>query len=66
MADPQNISDDPDEESISGSTPDPESDDDMLQNAQDVGMQQEEDEEHPEEIDIARDMNNAEEEFKED
>lgn len=41
--------------------PDVESDDDLLQNAHDVGLQLDEDEEHPEEVDIGRDVDNAEE-----
>ena len=49
------------ETSISGSTPDPESDDDLLQDVHDVGEQLGEDEEHPKEIDIARDINKTEE-----
>ena len=48
------------EQSISGTTPDPESDDDTLQNAQDVGQQLGEDTEHPEELDIARDIDKGE------
>jgi len=51
-----------DEHSISGTTP--ESDDDTLQNAQDMGQQLEEDVEHPQEIDIARDIDKAEEELR--
>lgn len=38
------------EQEVSGSTPDPASDDDMLQNAQAVGGQQGEDSEHPQEL----------------
>jgi hypothetical protein len=48
------------EQSVSGDMPDPESDDDTLQNAQDMGMQLDEDDEHPQEIDIARDIDRAE------
>jgi len=48
------------EQSVSGSSPDPESDDDTLANAQAVGMQLLEDVEHPQEIDIARDIDAAE------
>lgn len=49
-----------DEESVSGSMPDPESDDDTLKNAQAVGMQAGESTEHPEELDIARDIDHGE------
>lgn len=42
------------EQAVSGSTPDPESDDDTLQNAQDVGLQLDEDEEHPKELNSAK------------
>lgn len=48
------------EESISGDTPNPDSDDDTLENAHAVGEQLDEDEEHPKPIDIARDIDNAE------
>ncbi len=48
------------EESISVDMPDPESDDDMLANAHAVGTQLDEDYEHPEEVDIARDVDAAE------
>jgi len=54
------------EESVSGSEPDPESDDDLLANAQAVGEQLGEDPEHPEEIDIARDIDAAEKAHQED
>ena len=50
-----------DEQSMSGSTPHPESDDDLLENAHAVGEQLEEDEEHPKEVDIARDIDKNEE-----
>jgi hypothetical protein len=53
------------EQTISGDMPDIESDDDLLQNAKDVGMQLEEDDEHPQELDIARDIDNAEKHFRE-
>lgn len=49
------------EESVSGDMPTPQSDDDLLQNAQDVGTQIQEDPEHPEEVDIGRDVDKAEE-----
>lgn len=49
------------EQSVSGDMPDPGSDDDTLANAQAMGQQTEEDPEHPEELDIARDVDNAEE-----
>lgn len=49
------------EQSVSGDMPSPESDDDTLANAQQVGSQVDEDTEHPEEVDIARDIDEAEE-----
>ncbi|HSW96709.1 MAG TPA: hypothetical protein VLF89_02695 [Candidatus Saccharimonadales bacterium] len=49
------------EQSVSGDMPDAESDDDTLENAQAVGTQMDEDLEHPEELDIARDIDAAEE-----
>lgn len=49
------------EQSVSGDMPTPDSDDDTLANAQAVGTQTHEDPEHPEEIDIARDIDEAEE-----
>lgn len=49
------------EKSVSGSAPTPDSDDDTLANAQAVGTQTHEDPEHPEEIDIGRDVEEAEE-----
>lgn len=52
------------EQSISGDMPDPASDNDTLANAQAVGMQLDEDTEHPQEIDIARDIDLAEEEIR--
>lgn len=54
------------EESISGSAPDPESDDDLLANAHAVGQQLGEDLEHPQEVDIARDIDAAEKHHRED
>jgi hypothetical protein len=51
---------DSDEQKVSGSAPEVESDDDLLKNAKDVGEQLDEDEEHPQEIDIARDINDSE------
>ncbi len=50
-----------DELSNSGSTPDPDSDDDTLKNAQAAGFQLEEDIEHPQELNMARDLDKAEE-----
>jgi hypothetical protein len=52
------------EQSVSGSTPLPGSDDDMLANAQAMGQQLGEDEEHPKELDIARDVDKAEEHLR--
>lgn len=49
------------EQSLSGDMPDPESDDDVLENAHAVGLALEEDEEHPKPLNIAADINNAEE-----
>lgn len=48
------------EDALSGTTPDPESDDDTLENAHNVGEQLKEDYEHPQEIDISRDVNESE------
>lgn len=53
------------EEAVSGDDPDPESDDDTLSNAHAVGQQLGEDLEHPQEIDIARDIDNAEKAYRE-
>jgi hypothetical protein len=50
-----------DEQSFAGSAPDPDASNDTLQNAQMMGQQMEEDSEHPQELDIARDINEAEE-----
>lgn len=41
------------EQSISGSTPDLEADDDTLKTAQDTGLYESQDEEHPGELNIA-------------
>jgi len=54
------------EESISGSAPAPGSDDDTLTNAQQMGEQLDEDEEHPKEVNIARDVDKAEEHHRTD
>lgn len=59
--DVQASSDEAGEQSISGDMPTPDSDDDTLANAQAVGTQTNEDPEHPEELDIARDVDKAEE-----
>lgn len=53
-----------DEQSVSGSMPDPTSDDDTLKNAQAVDLQAGESTEHPEEIDISRDVNQDEDIIK--
>ena len=53
------------EESISGDMPDPDSDDDTLANAHAVGEQLDEDLEHPKPVDIARDIDKAEEAARE-
>lgn len=52
------------EQSISGSAPDPTADDDTLEAAQAMGTQLDEDEEHPQELDIARDIDTAEESLR--
>lgn len=52
------------EQSISGSAPDPESDDDTLENAQNVGEQIDEDPEHPKELDLGGDIDKGEEEIR--
>jgi hypothetical protein len=49
------------EQSVSGDMPDPASDDDALENAHAVGLRLDEDEEHPKELDIASDIDKAEE-----
>ena len=49
------------EQSVSGTTPDPASDDDTLANAHNVGLRQDEDDEHPKELDVGSDMDKAEE-----
>ena len=51
---------DRDEVDISGTTPDPESDDDVLENAHQVGVGLDEDLENPEELDISKDVERAE------
>jgi len=50
-----------DEESAGGSGPNPESDDDTLELAHSMGLQLDEDEEHPKSVNIARDVDAAEE-----
>ena len=47
-------------ESVSGSMPDLESDDDTLQNAHQMGIAPNADLENPQELNIAKDMDNAE------
>lgn len=49
------------ENSVSGSTPDLESDDDTLQNAHRMGIAPDADLEHPTDLNIAKDINDAEE-----
>jgi hypothetical protein len=53
--------DDYGEESVSGDMPDPDSDDDTLENSHKMGLRLKEDEEHPQELDIASDIDKAEE-----
>lgn len=48
------------EQSINASNPDPASDDDTLANAQNVGLRLDEDEEHPQELDVGSDIDKAE------
>lgn len=50
------------EESISGETPDPESDDNVLDAAHKAGLYTESDEEHPHEVDLANEVDEAEKE----
>lgn len=49
------------EASVSGDMPDPASDNDTLENSHDVGLRLDEDSEHPHELDIASDIDKAEE-----
>lgn len=49
------------EQAVSGSTPDPESDDETLINAKDMGLALNEDEEHPQELGLGRDVDKSEE-----
>jgi hypothetical protein len=49
------------EQSVSGTTPDPASDDDTLENAHNVGLRLDEDEEHPKPLGVGDDMDKAEE-----
>jgi len=49
------------EQSMSGDMPDPASDDDTVANAQAMGLALDEDPEHPKELDIASDIDKAEE-----
>jgi hypothetical protein len=48
------------EESMGGSASNPESDDDTLESMHAVGLQMDEDEEHPQELDIACDIDGVE------
>lgn len=50
------------ESSISGSTPDPESDDNVLDAAQQAGLYEDQDEEHPGELNIAEEVEKDEKE----
>ncbi len=49
------------EQGMNATNPDPASDDDTLANAQNVGLRLDEDEEHPQELDIGSDIDKAEE-----
>lgn len=53
------------EQTISGSTPDPESDDDTLKAAQDAGLYENQDEEHPGELGIDQEIRKDEKEHQE-
>ena len=53
------------EQSISGTSPDPSSDDDTLKNVHEMGMQKDEDTEHPQPLDLGGDIDKAEEEVRE-
>lgn len=46
---------------ISGTNPEPESDDDMLENAHEMGLYKEDDGEHPQELNLAAEVMKAEE-----
>lgn len=48
------------EQSISGATPDPESDDNVLDAAKEAGLYEKADEEHPQELNIAEEIEEAE------
>lgn len=52
------------EESISGSTPDPESDDNTLDNAHEAGIYENQDEEHPGELNVAEEIEKDEKEHQ--
>lgn len=58
---PENIG----EQEVSGSTPDPASDNDTLANAQAVGTQLDETSENPQEVDLGEDIDKAEEYYRE-
>jgi hypothetical protein len=45
-----------DEQSLSGSTPDPESDDDTLEAAHEAGLYEDADDEHPAELNLAEEV----------
>lgn len=49
------------EQSVSGTTPDPGSDDDVLRSTHEVGLAQNEDEKHPQDLDIGGDIDRSEE-----
>lgn len=49
------------EQGVNATNPDPASDDDTLANAHNVGLRLDEDEEHPQELDIGSDIDKAEE-----
>ena len=53
------------ESSISGSTPDPESDDNVLDAAKQAGLYEDQDEEHPGELNIAKEIEKDEKEHLE-
>lgn len=53
------------EQTISGSTPNPESDDNTLDTAHEAGLYEDQDEEHPGEINIAKEVEKDEKEHQE-
>lgn len=54
------------DQTVSGENPDPESDDDTLQNVHDVGLGLDEDYDNPQPLDIAKDVEEAERAHRDD